>query len=270
MILKEFLKLTEGLSKLQQIMILEHVLKLDCSKIFFDPSFQLNNSNSREIHTIVKKLKALEPLEYILGYCYFYNSKFQVNSNVLIPRSETEVLVDAAIKLKPQSVLEIGTGSGCIICTLAQELETTTLIATDISPKALNVAKNNAKGQEISQIEFQEADLLLNTILPSEIELLIANLPYIDPDTYVSSSTKLHEPHLALYSSEKGLSHIKRLLKLIQASSTLFTNIMLEFGYGQVSEIQVMCEHILPQYDLNFFADFNSITRFCHLKLKNV
>ena len=270
MILKEFLNLTEGLSKLQQTMILEHVLRKDCSKIFLDPNFQFTNANTYAIHVILKKLKTLQPLEYILGYAYFYNAKFQVNPNVLIPRSETEVLVSCAIGLQPQTILEVGTGSGCIICTLAQELESGRLIASDISREALQVAKSNAKLLGVKNIDFQEASLLVNLSLPKQIDLLIANLPYVDPDSYVASSTKLHEPHLALYSEEGGLRLIRRLLEQVQASATEFANILLEFGYGQEPKIQVICERILPQYDLTFFQDFNSVTRFCHLKLKNV
>lgn len=270
MILKEFLKLTEGLSKLQQTMILEHVLQTDCSKIFLDPDFEFTDSNTRAIQAILKKLKTLQPLEYILGHAYFYNAKFQVNANVLIPRSETEVLVNYAIGLQPQTILEVGTGSGCIICTLAHELESTLLIASDISREALQVAKSNAKLLRVKNIDFHEANLLVKLSLPKQIDLLIANLPYVDPDSYVTSSTKLHEPHLALYSEEGGLNHIRRLLEQVQTSITEFTNILLEFGYGQEQEIQVICERILPQYDLTFFQDFNSVTRFCHLKLKNV
>ena len=288
MILKEFLKLTEGLSKLQQTMILEHVLQTDCSKIFLDPDFEFTDSNTRAIQAILKKLKTLQPLEYILGHAYFYNAKFQVNANVLIPRSETEVLVNkytliprpetellvyGLLKIfnnKKISVLDIGTGSGCIICTLAHELESTLLIASDISREALQVAKSNAKLLRVKNIDFHEANLLVKLSLPKQIDLLIANLPYVDPDSYVTSSTKLHEPHLALYSEEGGLNHIRRLLEQVQTSITEFTNILLEFGYGQEQEIQVICERILPQYDLTFFQDFNSVTRFCHLKLKNV
>lgn len=247
-------------------MILEYVLNKDSSKIFFDLDQQITSLQETQIKEISERHKLLEPLEYILGYAYFYENKFKITKDVLIPRSETEILVEQAIKLNPSSILEIGTGSGCIIASLAKKLPTAQCTATDISEKALQIAQTNALELGLVGLKFIQSDLLSEASIPTQNELIIANLPYVDKDSYVSHSTRMYEPELALFSSQRGLGHIQALLNQIKAKKHNWQHILLEFGYGQEEGIELICKQIFPSSKIKFFQDFNQITRFCHLK----
>src|SRR3954464_2584997 len=114
----------------------------------------------------------MEPIQYQRGFTEFFKLKFLVNHDVLIPRPETELLVEQVIKTNPTTVLEIGTGSGCIAISIAKNLPECKVIATDISPKALNVAKKNAKLHSVvNQISFQKGNLLSPFSLEDNIEV---------------------------------------------------------------------------------------------------
>jgi len=156
--------------------------------------------------TIVERLKIQEPIQYILGYTWFYNLKLAVTPDVLIPRQETEELVhwilqDQQFKMGPK-VLDIGTGSGCIALALASYLRSPKVWATDISNEALEVAKNNAQRNEILGLHFRENDIL-NDIpdLNEKFNIIVSNPPYIKPsDKKIMTENVLnYEPHLALF-----------------------------------------------------------------------
>ena len=181
-----------------------------------------------------------EPLAYIVGEKEFYGRKFRVDSRVLIPRPETEVLVDL-VRERVQSlvragrILEIGTGSGCLAVTLALELPEAEVVATDVSAEALMVARENAerlgvvvRGDERrlgaparsdvgARVEFRQADLLAG--LAGEFEVLVANLPYVDANwEWLDRKSLDYEPAGALYSERNGLAHYARLLEQLGAA----------------------------------------------------
>lgn len=224
---------------------------------------------------MVKRRAAGEPLAYILGYKEFYGRKFEVNAGVLIPRPETENLVEMALEVlegaskvqepleqgkgcaiasgaleslsekKISRILEIGTGSGCIAVTLALECPRAEVIATDVSEKALDVARRNARKMG-AKIEFWQADLLpdgcrgaqeANGVkapldqaqaeraacgsLRSEFDLILANLPYVDREwDWLDCRSLAFEPDLALYAEEHGLALYKKLLKQVTERAT--------------------------------------------------
>ncbi len=171
----------------------------------------------------VSQYQAGTPLPYIIGHWEFYGLDFNITQDVLIPRPETELLVEKAISWltshpEARSVLDIGTGSGAIAVSIAVHIPNATLIATDISPAAIKVAKSNAKKFSVqSQIEFSECDLLPNSALsfqPSAFDLLCANLPYIPTETLHTLPIYGSEPTLALDGGADGLDLYRRLLKL--------------------------------------------------------
>ena len=157
----------------------------------------------------------------------FYGRDYEVNSDVLIPRPETEMAVDATLNLigksylpgvkpsKPKlpkdlTIVDVGTGSGCIAITLKLEIPKATVVATDISEKALTVAKKNAKKLD-TDIELVESDLLNEVKI--EPDLVVANLPYVDRNwSWLDKEALSTEPELALYADERGLKLIKKLL----------------------------------------------------------
>ena len=181
-----------------------------------------------------------EPLAYIVGEKEFYGRNFRVDSRVLIPRPETEALVDLVRERMQSSVragriLEIGTGSGCLAVTLALELPEAEVVATDVSAEALMVARENAErlgvaarvGERRSgaparsdvgvRVEFRQADLLAG--LAGEFEVLVANLPYVDANwEWLDRKSLDYEPAGALYSERNGLAHYARLLEQLGAA----------------------------------------------------
>ncbi len=168
-------------------------------------------------------------MAYILGHKEFYGLDFKVNKNTLIPRPETELLVEEILKLKPKdkNIIDIGTGSGNIIISLAKNIKNNnTFWGVDISPKALSVARYNAKKNKAEKrIKFIKSDLL-NFILKSKNHklktkelIIVANLPYLSQKIYSSAmpDVKNYEPKSALLSGPDGLNHYKKLLRQIRS-----------------------------------------------------
>ena len=132
-----------------------------------------------------------------------------MNPDVLVPRPETEDIIDLVKTLKPKKVIDVGTGSGCIGVTLKCEMPKMEVVCSDISIKALVVAEDNAKRQEADNIKFVISDLLDDVYF--EPDLVIANLPYVDPKwEWVDTEALRFEPSIALYALDKGLALIKK------------------------------------------------------------
>ncbi|MBP5634331.1 peptide chain release factor N(5)-glutamine methyltransferase [Candidatus Saccharibacteria bacterium] len=161
-----------------------------------------------------------EPLAYILGWREFYGRRFKVTRNVLIPRPETETIIDLTKKSKAKKILDVGTGSGCIAITCALELPNTEVSAIDISPAALAIAQSNAKNLG-AKVKFYKSNLLEDYALEPDT-LIIANLPYVDETwSWINRQTLSFEPSLALYAEQGGLALIYELLRSINTSCKL-------------------------------------------------
>ncbi len=182
----------------------------------------------------VKRRGAGEPVAYIVGYREFYSLRFCVNSNVLIPRPETEHVIVAALEVskaidaRPLRVLDVGTGSGCIAVTLAKYLDEAKIAAIDLSEGAIEVARANAESHQVTEkIRFFQGDLF--DALPSgsaPVHIIVSNPPYIgtsEQDT-VEQQVRDFEPHLALFAGPEGLDVIERLVREAPAR-------LLEGGY---------------------------------------
>ena len=160
----------------------------------------------------VEKLKENEPLNYVLGYSYFYGYKMIVNENVLIPRFETEELVglvlskyDEYFKGQRVNLADVGTGSGAIAIALKKEESNLNVCASDISFDALNVAKQNAKNND-ADITFYQGSMLEPLIENNvKLDILVSNPPYIKQDEVLDPSVKDYEPHVALFGGNDGL-----------------------------------------------------------------
>lgn len=158
------------------------------------------------------------PIQYLQGYVEFYKLKFKVTSDVLIPRPETELLVDAVIKFskQPFSCLDLGTGAGAIAISIAKNLPNCKIYASEVSLKALKVAKQNAKLHQVEDsINFLKSDLLSNFDTP--VDVIVTNLPYIPSHRipYLDSSVKDYEPHLALDGGSDGFKLYRKLFNQI-------------------------------------------------------
>lgn len=196
----------------------------------------------------IKKLQEGKPVQYIVGNVDFYDINLLVNENVLIPRFETETLVEKTInyakKLKnPLDILDIGTGSGAIAITLAKHLKSNVL-ATDISEKALEIAKKNAIRNNV-QINFKKSDILKN--VKGKFDIIISNPPYISKDEIIDPLVKNNEPHLALYADNKGLYFYEEILKNIKPYLKEKSIIAFEIGYTQSEDITKIAQKYLPK-----------------------
>jgi len=209
-------------------LVLAHVLDRPRTWILAHPETPLTAPQLASVEEAVSRLEAGEPLPYVLGHWEFFGLDFNVTPDVLIPRPETELLVEKAIAwlLLPElsrRVADVGTGSGAIAVTLAMHVPEVRILATDISPAALEVAKRNAEKFHVHhQIEFMECDLLPESKVEgqksdlrlSTFDLICANLPYIPTATLKGLSVFGREPTLALDGGEDGLDLVRRLLDI--------------------------------------------------------
>jgi release factor glutamine methyltransferase len=183
------------------------------------------------IHTYVNEHV---PIDYLLGYRYFYGHKFFVNEHVLIPRNETEELVEYILMHtdrfdQPLKVLDLGTGSGCIGLTLKKENPKLHVILSDISPKALDLVSKNAENLEIN-VKMIQSDWFSN--IDGIFDIIVSNPPYIPDDEHVGDTVH-NEPNLALYGGDSGLIHYEHILKQIHHHMHDKTLIAFEHGYQQ-------------------------------------
>lgn len=177
--------------------------------------------NITKLESIIIKLQSNEPLQYVLGEAWFYDRKFYVDENVLIPRPETEELCHLIIENKksntdPLKILDIGTGSGCIPITLDLELENAEVFGLDISINALNIAKNNAELLK-SKAKFHHLDILNDDFDMSGFDIVVSNPPYVlnSEKEFMKQNVLDNEPHLALFvENANPLLFYKRITEL--------------------------------------------------------
>ena len=182
-------------------LVLEHELNLSKTDILLGKKVVANDES---IDKIIHRLNDHEPVQYVLGEAWFYGRKFAVNPFVLIPRPETEILVSAIVdrfrEKQPLTILDIGTGSGCIAVTLSLELPRATLIATDISGDALSVAQRNTDLLN-TPVQFHRHDILSQSLNFGPLDVLVSNPPYVlnEEKSLMKKNVSDFEPHLALF-----------------------------------------------------------------------
>jgi len=204
--------------------LLAHILKEPRTYVAAHPEIQLAEPHLASINESISRLQAGEPLPYILGHWEFFGLDFELTPDVLIPRPETELLVERAIawlKVSPErrTIADIGTGSGCISIAIAKTIPDAIVTATDISLPALKVARRNALKHGVTKrVSFVQCDLLPYhpDPLPTDLhfDLICANLPYIPTETLQGLEVYKHEPHLALDGGQDGLDAIRTLLEM--------------------------------------------------------
>lgn len=222
----------------------------------------------------VRRLLKDEPLNYVLGYSYFYGYKMIVNKKVLIPRFETEELVsrvlscyDENFKEKKINVCDIGTGSGAIAIALKKEVDNINMFATDISKEALSVARKNCKLNNC-KIKFYDGNLLDPLIKNNiKVDILISNPPYIRSDEEIENSVKNYEPHVALFGGKDGLKFYKDILN--KATKVLNKNgyIFFEIGYDQKKSLSDLVHSIHKQAKIKVYKDINGKNRIMKISL---
>lgn len=194
-------------ARLDAQVLAAHALGRERSWVLANPQHEVSE---RDMEALLSRRESREPLAYILGYREFYGRRFKVSPAVLIPRQETEILVDAAVELAPESgrVLDIGTGSGCIAISIALERPDLHMVAADVSEEALVVARENDKALG-AKLDLVHSDLFAN--ITGHFDLIVSNPPYISREESLMPEVALHEPDVALYSDEGGNEIYKRL-----------------------------------------------------------
>jgi len=190
-------------------LLIEEKLNLQRVDSVMHPDFLIIDAILSELKVILKRLLKEEPIQYIIGNTEFYGLPFKVNKNTLIPRPETEELVEWVLKevtelqirkIEKISILDIGTGTGCIPISLAKNLSNSSISAIDVSGDALKVAQQNATLNNV-EISFLEMDILETKELPQQYNLIVSNPPYIREleKVEISNNVLENEPHLALF-----------------------------------------------------------------------
>lgn len=212
-------------------------------------------------------LKKGYPVQYIIGSVDFYNLDIKVNENVLIPRFETEYLVDDTIKYikehfsKQVNILEFGTGSGCIAIALKKNINSD-VTSVDISQKALDIAKQNAINNK-ADITFINGDM--QTFIPEQkIDILISNPPYVKRGSSVSDSIK-YEPQDAIYADEDGLFYYYKILDNAPKYLNDCFIIAFEIGDNQGNIIKNYAQKIFPNANIILKSDLNNYDRYIYI-----
>jgi release factor glutamine methyltransferase len=270
-------------------LLIAHTLEKPREFVLAHPEYKLPTTDNRRLTTLIKRRIEHEPLAYIVRRKEFFGLDFEVNKNTLIPRPETELLVELAlqesrIKNQESIIVDIGTGSGCIIVSIATQLENKelgienyNLYGTDISNDALKIAKQNAKKHSVDKkIKFIQGDLLNPIIKNSKLEIenskiiIVANLPYLSKEIYseTSNDVKNFEPKSALYSPEQGLAHYKKLFKQIKNFSVIGCQLLVIFEISP--EQKPLLEKIIPKYlsgaKIKFIKDLCGLWRVCKIE----
>lgn len=247
--------------------LLMHYLNVSRSRFYMmmrDP-IPANTLASFEA-AILEHVEAGIPVQHLTGYEMFYGRKFQVNKNVLIPRPETEELVQHVIETvgqQPVNIVDVGTGSGIIAITLALELPQVTVYATDISKTALLIAKKNAE-QLQANITFLEGDFL-QPVIDADIhaDVIVSNPPYIarSEEVLLSDTVKNFDPALALFADDNGLAAYRRIIE--QSKQVIRTHAMFAFeiGYTQGEAVCSLIKHTYRASETKIIQDINKKDR---------
>ena len=229
-------------SKLDCELLLSNVLKIKRENMLVDLNKEINHQDFINFNKLINRRKKNEPVAYIVGYKEFWNKQYKVNSDVLIPRPDTEILVEEVIKSiqinSSLNILDIGTGTGCVLLSVLNERKKCYGIGLDISKKAINIAKHNAKIQQIkNRIKFINSSI--DKFYVGKYDLIISNPPYIKTGHIknLDKGVSFYEPEVALNGGQDGYSKIR---EVVYKSSVLIKKkgkLFLEIGYNQKNEV---------------------------------
>jgi release factor glutamine methyltransferase len=238
----ETLQILSETARLDSEILLCHVLDKNRAFLRAWPEKKLNPEQIVEFQELVKKRKNGLPIAYLVGIKEFWSREFIVNQHVLIPRPETELLIELALELIPdnpsKSIVDLGTGSGAIGITLAAERPTAKIIATDTSLQALEVAKTNAKNHNIANIKFLVSHWL-RQLANEKHHLIVSNPPYIaSQDPHLQQGDIRFEPKKALIADQHGLSDIFEIVETARNFLCTGGYLIIEHGFNQKQQVQ--------------------------------
>lgn len=255
-------------------LLLEHVTQKSRASLLAELREPMTEQQMRQFEDLSLELLTGKPIQHIIGQEWFYGRPFSVSKDVLIPRPETEELVQGAMhratKLfgnKPIRVADIGTGSGAIAVTFQLEYPSAQVTATDISEAALTVARRNAE-QNDSQVTFVQGDLA-QPLQDEKWDIVLSNPPYIGVDeaSFMSPTVLDYEPLGALFADENGLVLYRKLAETLPEIMKKPALIGLEIGYLQASSVQRLFQNAFPKSKIEVVQDMNGKDRmiFCEI-----
>ena len=230
--------------------LLEAATGFTTEAVLRDPGHPLNDDQQRRLAHYIARRAAREPVSRIVGLREFYGRRFMVTPATLDPRPESETLIEAALTLVPRDgqtrILDICTGTGCLLLTLLAELPLATGIGTDISPAALEVARQNARALRLEQrVQWTETDLADG--LDGPFDLIVANPPYIPSGDIagLAPEVRQHDPRLALDGGPDGLALYRRIVADARRLAPR-GSVVLELGLGQLQAVEAMIRASMP------------------------
>jgi len=256
-------------SYIEARVLLGHITKLPPAQIYTQTEQALSQEQERGLYELIERRLRREPTAYIVNRREFYGIDFYIDSRVLIPRPETELLVDTALEFSkntyppsPPLIADIGTGCGAITISLALNLPHSKIYATDISHSALEVARLNCEHHKVTrQVTLLQGNLL--EPVPEPVDLIVANLPYVRSSELENLSPEItgFEPRTAIDGGENGLKCIRQLLEQTKEKINPRGCLLLEIGQNQEQEVIHLIHSCLNKVSFAFIPDFNGINR---------
>lgn len=245
-------------------LMLAHVLGLKRFDLYMQFDRPLVEEELVPLRDMVKRRGGGEPLQYILGEAAFHGRVFQVRPGVLIPRPETELLVDEALRRsQPLRCLDVGTGSGCIAITVALERPGTEVTAIDVSEDALSIARENAARLGAGHVDFHRIDFFNNAGMSrlGSFDLVISNPPYIAAAEVpeLQMEVRDHEPRIAVTDGGDGLNFYRRMVQLAPALLRSDGSIFVELGFGQAQEVRRLFG--TAGFETDVYSDLEKVER---------
>ncbi len=255
--------------KLDAKILLSHILKLNNSEeLLFKLNQKISELDYSQYYRLINRRLQNEPVAYILGNKDFWKQNYIIDNSVLIPRPETELVIELLLKKlnkkidTPLNILELGTGSGCIILSLLSEFKYSKAIAIDISKKALNIAKLNAKKLSLdNRINFVLGNWFSNLNSNFKFDIIISNPPYVSLNDWetLDKNVRYFEPKIALTDNKDGLENYKIIAKHSKNYLNKDGIIVLEIGINQSFAIENIFQNY--GYKIDFYKDLQSIKR---------
>ena len=251
-------------------------IKKDRSFLYLQDSYKLSQSEQSEFDLSLEKLNASMPIAYILGNQPFFSSDFKVNSNVLIPRPETELIISETLNIGDKlhneknkiRVLDVGTGSGCIGLSIGKERPEWQITLSDISTKSTTVASENMRALDLSNCQILASNWF-NAFDNHIFDVIVSNPPYIDRNSrLIDDGVLKFEPHEALFASQNGIGDIEVIIKTAQRVLKPGGFLIIENGYNQSRQVVNLLEE--QDYgDIKVLMDYNKIARFTSSRKNN-
>lgn len=257
--------------RLDAEILVAHALNTSREKLFLNPNRHLNEYEIININNLVQRRLNFEPIAYIVGHKEFWDSTFIVNSNVLIPRSDSEAIIQSVVdkfidKIKSYTILDLCTGSGCLGLTIGKIYTNSTVDLIDVSDSALKIAALNADKLCLSsRVKLINSDWF-NSIPNIEYDIIMCNPPYIAENAQLMPDVYNHEPHLALFGKDNGLANYKILAANLKNFMHPQSIAFLEIGKGQKEYVEEIFNNTNYKI-ISFKQDLANICRVICIKI---